>query len=101
MATVNFEEEKLLHQFDDWINIEKPTAIMGDVNWNFSEDKKMKQYLFSKGFHQLIESATFDRGSLIDHVYVNESMMKINVFVKQDAAYFTDHDMISLFVPKE
>ena len=60
----------------------------------------MKKFMLEKGFEQLIKKPTFDRGTLIDHVYANQSLIKLNVVAQQDPAYYSDHDIVSLFVPK-
>ena len=73
---------------------------MGDVNWNYLEDNKMKGYMQKKGFHQLIDRTTCDSGSLLDHLYVNESMTSLNVFSMQSPVYYSDHDVLSLCIPK-
>ena len=52
------------------------------------------------GFSQLIMTPTFDKGTLIDHIYANKPMSDLKVFTRQEPAYYTDHDIVSLFVPK-
>ncbi len=79
----------------------KPTAVIGDVNWEHSNNIKMKHLMEIRGFHQLIKKPTFEKGSLIDHIYVNECMNGINIFTEQVAAYYTDHDIVTLFIPKK
>ena len=96
-----FDQQSLINQLDKWIDGNRPTAIIGDMNWDFSKNTKMKQFLAGKDFHQLIKKPTFDQGSLIDHIYVNQPMKKLNPFVQQESAYYTDHDIISIFIAKE
>ena len=86
-----------------WTEENVSTAIIGDVNENQS---KLKLHPFankmtSMGFEQQIKEPTCQTGSLIDHIYVNEAMKKHNIFTQIDAAYYSDHDMISLLIPKE
>ena len=95
-----FNKEDLFNLLERWINDKTPTAVMGDVNWDFYEDCKMKKFMETKRFHQLIEKATCDTGNLLDHIYVNEALMSLKVTSQQSAAYYTDHDIISLFIPK-
>ena len=95
-----FNKEDLFNLLDRWIDEKTPTAVMGDMNWDFSEDCKMKRYMETKSFHQLIEKSTCDTGHLLDHVFINEPMMLLKVFAQQSANYFTDHDTISLYIPK-
>ena len=96
-----FSKEDLFHLLDSWIENKTPTAIMGDVNWKYSEDNKMKRYMENKGFKQLIDKATCDSGSLLDHLYVNQSLSTMNVFSRQTPTYYSDHDVLSLYIPKE
>ena len=55
----------------------------------------------ARGFHQLINEPTCDTGSLIDHIYVNEAMKAQNITAEVDACHFSDHDIISLLIPKK
>ena len=96
----DFNKEELINILNIWIDNERPTAVMGDMNWDASEDCKMKNYMETRGFHQMIEKATCDTGKILDHLYVNEAMKQHNVFFQQSSAYYTDHDKLSLFFPK-
>ena len=77
------------------------TAVMGDVNENLGIvkirpfNKKMK----SLGFEQLINSPTCDTGTTLDHIYVNKAMKEKGITTELDAAYYSDHDIISLYIP--
>ena len=53
-----------------------------------------------KGFQQLIHQPTYEEGSLIDHVYVNKCMKNLNVSVETFSVYFSDHDIITLYIPE-
>ena len=53
------------------------------------------------GFEQQIKEPTCQTGSLIDHIYVNSAMKNKKVFTETDSAYYSDHDIISLYIPKE
>ena len=54
-----------------------------------------------KGFNQLIKEPTrAESGSIIDHIYVNHAMANKEVFTQVNAAYYSDHDIISLYIPK-
>jgi hypothetical protein len=95
-----FDQDSLFKQMDHWINNTKPTAIIGDVNWDFSEDTNMKNFMTQRGFFQQIQRPTFDKGTLIDHVYVNQALINLGMFTEQEAAYYTDHDIVTLFIAK-
>ena len=53
-----------------------------------------------KGFHQLVQNPTHERGGLIDHVYVNDALFADQPFVTQRSVYYSDHDAIVLHIPK-
>ena len=53
----------------------------------------------NRGFQQLIQAPTFDKGTLIDHIYVSDCLN--GSCIEQNAAYYTDHDIVSLFIPKQ
>ena len=86
---------------DGWIRDDVPTVIMGDMNEDLLQKKsELKDHLSCKGFTQLVEQATFDKGSLIDHIYINEPMMLKTVSIDQTPAYYSSHDIITLNVSK-
>ena len=97
----DFDHDSLFRNVDNWIEKDKPTAVIGDVNWDFSRDTRMKKSMKVRGFSQQIQKATYDDGTLIDHVYVNEPMIDQGIFTEQEAAYFTDHDIVTLFIAKK
>ena len=96
-----FNESDLFNHFEDFIDNEQPTTIIGDVNWNYLENTNMKEFMKNKGFCQVIKKPTFDKGTLIDHIYVNQVLMAKNVHTEQVSTYYTDHDIITLLIPKE
>ena len=73
---------------------------MGDINENSLAKSKFETFMKSKGFTQQIQEPTHLQGSVIDHVYVNQAMKKKNILTRIDACYYSDHDIISLFVEK-
>ena len=86
---------------DGWMRDEVPTVIMGDINEDLLKERsKLKDHLSCKGFTQLVELQTFDKGSLIDHIYVNEEMMLKKVSIDQTPAYYSGHDIMTLNVAK-
>ena len=77
---------------------------MGDVNWHYPDpvrpdEQAMKNYLQLRGFNQLIRRATHDKGRCIDHLYTSNHFSEEEVRVKQQSTYYSDHDMITAFVP--
>ena len=73
---------------------------MGDFNIDYSPDEKVSKCLKTLGFQQLIQEATRISGSLIDHIYVNEALKSQEIRTQQDSAYYSDHDVITLYIPK-
>ena len=94
------EETEILSLLETWIVKDRPTTIMGDVNMNFSQDCKLNTFLERKGFKQLIKEATFEAGSLIDHIYANEELRALDISTEQCSAYYSDHDIITILIPK-
>lgn len=80
----------------------KPTIIMGDMNFHFSEKyNSRKSYLEEFGFHQVVERVTHDDGHILDQIYVTSNLqhlLKQNVFLKP--LYFSDHDALCIRLPK-
>jgi hypothetical protein len=99
----NFKTNDLFAYLDKWIENDIPTAVIGDINqniWNMRKASFANKMRKSKGFHQLINKPTCDSGSLIDHLYVNDAMKALGISTDIDAAYYSDHDIISLYIPK-
>ena len=94
------EVTEILSLLDTWIVKHRPTTIMGDVNMNFSEDCKLNKFLEERGFLQLIQTSTYESGSLIDHIYANEPLRNLNISTEQCSAYYSDHDIITIHIPK-
>ena len=53
------------------------------------------------GFEQQIKESTCQTGSIIDHLYVNNAMKDKNISTVLDAVYYSDHDVVSLYIPKQ
>ena len=96
----NCSKEELFDILETWIDSERPTTIMGDVNMNFFQDCKLNNFLVNRGFQQLITKSTFESGSLIDHIYANEALSNMNIATEQCSAYYSDHDIITIHIPK-
>ena len=67
---------------------------------DFDKVHKIENMMKGKGFNQLIKEPTFETGSIIDHIYVNHAMANKEVFTQVNAAYYSDHAIISLYIPK-
>ena len=79
----------------------QPMVILGDMNMGENSNNYFQKFLRSKGFKQMIVEPTFDGGSIIDHIYVNEELQKVGCSVDRKSVYYSDHDIISLFVRKD
>ena len=97
----SFDQDSFLTQIDSWVDNAKPTAVIGDVNWDFSNNTVMKKFMRERGFSQLIQKPTYDDGTLIDHIYVNQVMSELGSIAEQEAAYYSDHDIVTLFIAKK
>lgn len=83
----------LIHHF---LGNETIDVILGDFNVNaFSGENYFLDYLTE--YKQVVTSPTHISGSLIDHIYIHESLFttfNVETFVKN--VYFSDHDAIKL-----
>ena len=70
------------------------------MNWHYPDDHPMKNYLDLKDFTQLISRATHEKGRCIDHLYVSSHYSEDEVGFKQQSVPYSDHDLITAFVPK-
>ena len=99
----NYDKNDLFALLHMWIEKDTPTAVMGDVNENLGgmRIRPFMKKMYSLGFEQLIKNVTCDTGSTLDHIYVNDAMKLKGITTEIDAAYYSDHDIISLNIPKE
>ena len=74
---------------------------MGDVNEDALENSSLEKFMRSKDFYQMVDKPTRESGKLIDHIYVNHAMDEMGFSTQVDASYFSDHDIISLYVSKQ
>ena len=85
-----------------------PTAVIGDINEDFLKGEKLKKnstkfvsMMTDRGFHQQIKEPTRVSGSGIDHLYINNLMQELTISTQIDGAYYSDHDILTLYVPKQ
>ena len=96
----NYDKDFVFKLLKNWVNVYTPTVVMGDVNENSLGTSKLENFMEAKGFHQLILSPTHREGAILDHLYVNEGMRKKSTFTEKKCCYYSDHDIISLYVKK-
>jgi hypothetical protein len=99
----NYKKSELFELLDGWIEDSVPIAVMGDVNENLDRlpTVPFSRKMASLGFEQLIKEPTCTTGNLIDHIYINAAMKSLKVYTEIDAAYYSDHDIISLCVKNQ
>ena len=104
----NCKKAVLLNLLDSWIEKDMPTAVIGDINEDFLKGEKLKKsnkkfasLMTDRGFHQQIKEPTRISGSGIDHLYINDAMQAQKISTQIDGAYYSDHDIISCYVPKQ
>ena len=56
--------------------------------------------MLQNDFSEMLENPTHDSGSHIDHLYVSSELKKLKIFSEQHSVYYSDHDIITLFVQK-
>lgn len=69
------------------------TVVLGDFNFDLLEtpDHNILQLMSQHGFRQFVTRPTTDQGSLLDHVYVNQT---VAVHVNVVDTYYSDHDLV-------
>ena len=48
----------------------------------------------------MVDKPTRESGRLIDHIYVNNAMDQTRISTQVDANYYSDHDIISLYISR-
>ena len=81
--------------------------ILGDFNINFydqTDSQHLKQMMDTANYSQIVKHATFvSSGSLLDHVYVRQSIMQSFNDIKCEvkSVYYSDHDIVQICVSQE
>ena len=47
--------------------------IIWDINENCLDDSKFQNFMRTKGCYQMVDRPTYETGSLLDHIYVNDA----------------------------
>ena len=95
-----YNKESVFNILDQWIKSNRPIAIIGDVNENVLEHSKFERFMRGKGFYQMIDKPTRESGKLLDHIYVNDALDQIGFSTQVDGCYYSDHDIVTLYVSK-
>ena len=97
-----FDWKELKQVLEFFIQSKKDLAVIGDTNINLlAEDHDFTKFMTSKRFEQMIQEPTHERGGLLDHIYINESLSRKNPICSQKSVYYSDHDLICFHVAKE
>ena len=81
--------------------------VLGDFNINFYDEtvsQHLKQMMNAANYSQIVEGATFvSSGSLLDHVYVKQSLLDNFKGIKCEVkiVYYSDHDSVQICLSKE
>ena len=86
---------------DNWISQDRPTIIIGDMNWHWSEEcsNPMKDYLNKRKLTQLVKKSTHDHGHCLDHIYVNNQLLHLKPKIDIQSSYYSDHDILCMYFP--
>ena len=70
-----------------------PMCVLGDFNEDILMGKETHCYtkLQSMGFKQMVNKPTHDSGTIIDHVYVTNSL---KIVTDVTDCYYSDHDYV-------
>ena len=98
-----FDCHLLTPKLEEWIaDQQKRIAIIGDTNIDYLQKKhKLPKFLEHKNFKQIVQEPTHELGGLLDHVYINPKLMNDEYQISQRCTYFSDHDVITLFLPRK
>ena len=74
-----------------------PTCIVGDFNEDVSiaSSTCCSTMFRSQGFKQMVNTPTHDSGTIIDHVYMSQTLNTMQTDVTD--CYYSDHDCHSMF----
>ena len=94
------KDSTLKNQLEATISFERPTLVCGDFNMCFIDNSKNRstQFLREHGFKQLVHDATHIEGGHIDHVYIWDLIVNVELY----SPYYTakDHDALCISIPE-
>ena len=90
------EKGEIVEHISQLISADNPTIILGDINLNLLKENyhPMIQFLRKMKFSQLVNSATHQKGGLIDPVFVSYHFKNYSTSIHQVGLYYSDHDRI-------
>ena len=83
----------------EMVSTGKDTIILGDFNTCYFSERSNQVFkaMEQMEFQQLVKQPTHIAGRLIDLVFFRSSDPDICYKVKQQAQFFTDHDLLQVF----
>ena len=90
------EKGEIVEHISQLISADNPTIILGDINLNLLKENShpIIQFLRKMKFSQLVNSATHQKGGLIDPVFVSYHFKNYSTSIHQVGLYYSDHDRI-------
>ena len=88
---------KLIEHLESIIDVEMATIICGDFNicYKTSRNNRVKKFIETKGFRQLMQEPTHIKGRIIDHFYFRAGgQIQEDAHIYRYSPYYTDHDAI-------
>jgi len=89
---------QLTQHLRQFIDPEKDTLVMGDVNICATKTNDLGNYLQQEGFRQLVSLPTHIGGGVIDQAHHRPSANQTKVSVTTCSHYFSDHDSVTCIV---
>ena len=96
----DYNKQSVFHLLDNWIQLGTPTAVLGDINEDALENSMFQNFMRSKEFYQMVDKPTRTSGKLLDHIYVNDALDEIGFTTQVDSCYYSDHDIVTMYVSK-
>lgn len=71
---------------------------MGDTNVDFNNQSTLSKFMDLKNIRQLVQNATTDYGTCLDHLYTN-MMSNDQISSATLESYYSDHKPIVAYLP--
>lgn len=88
----------ILNQLLGILEMDKPIIIMGDTNVDFNNQNTLSKFMDLKNIRQLVQNATTDYGTCLDHLYTN-MMSTDQISSATLESYYSDHKPIVAYLP--
>lgn len=88
----------ILNQLLGILEMDKPIIIIGDTNVDFNNQNTLSKFMDLKNIRQLVQNATTDYGTCLDHLYTN-MMSTDQISSATLESYYSDHKPIVAYLP--